>query len=270
MASAKVTPGRHTVTATLRRPGRVGFDGLGVALRADSRSWAEVRATVPERLGDLGAAHLVLAVEVCGPERQVAAHLDRAAQLVGNVAAGAGCRVGFSLLAYGAHPHDWRVRDDPVAVLAWGDRKETVLGQLSMLRRQAVARHDHYVRAASIECMLDHAATLLGGQRPPDGRPVLVTIGSRHPFPAWLDRDTEIVPCPAHRDWRDLISRLKDEHSDMTFGAICGGDRDAQAWQLLGADASADLIVLDARRFAADLRLVRRAAEQVPFPLADR
>jgi hypothetical protein len=56
----------------------------------------------------------------------------------------------------------------------------------------------------------------------------------------------------------------------MTFGAICGGDRDAQAWQLLGADASADLIVLDARRFAADLRLVRRAAEQVPFPLADR
>ena len=45
----------------------------------------------------------------------------------------------------------------------------------------------------------------------------------------------------------------------MTFGAICGGDQDAEVWRLLGQDASADLVALDARQFAADLRLLRSA-----------
>jgi hypothetical protein len=56
----------------------------------------------------------------------------------------------------------------------------------------------------------------------------------------------------------------------MTFGAICGGDRAAEAWRLLGADATADLIVLDAWQFATDLRLLRPPGEHVPFPLVDR
>ncbi len=56
----------------------------------------------------------------------------------------------------------------------------------------------------------------------------------------------------------------------MAFGAICGGDLDAEAWRLLGANASADLVVLDARQFAADLRLLRPPGEHVPFPMVDR
>jgi hypothetical protein len=278
MASGLVAPGRYTVTATLRRPGKVSFDGLGVPLRKDTRSWAEVRAAVPERLSELRPArpaHLVLAVEVSGPEQQVAAHLDRAAQLVSNIAGDAECPVSFSLLAYGAHPHNLRVSDDPVAVLAWADRHELVLAQLSALREQAGSRPDHYPRAAKIECMLGQVASLLrdghgrAAPRSPGGRLVLVTVGSRRPFPAWLDPVTEILPCPSHLDWRDVLRSLREDHQDVAFGAICGGDRDCEEWQLLGADASAELIVLDARRFAEELQLLRPPGERVPFPLVD-
>lgn len=276
MASAKVRTGPHVVTATLRRPGKVSFDGLGVPLRKDTRNWGDVRATVPERLGGTGAVHLILAVETCGSEDQVAAYLDRAAQLVGNVASHADSPVSFSLLTYGAHPHNLRVDDDPVAVLAWADRHQPVLAHLSALRGQADTRLDHYTRAANIECMLGQAASLLQdsrdrtGRRPSGERPVLVTIGSRDPFPAWRDPVTEILPCPRHHEWRDFLGRLKQNHPEMTFGAICGGDPGAEAWRLLGADAIADLIVLDAQQFAVDLRLLRPAGEHVPFPLVDR
>ena len=276
MATAKVNPGPHTVTATLQRPGKVSFGGLGVPLRQDTRKWADIRATVPERLGGSGPVNLILAVEICGSERLVAAHLDRAAQLVGNVASSAECPVSFSLLAYGAHPHNLRVDDDPVAVLAWTEPYQSVLAQLSVLRRQAVDRPDHYTRAANIECMLGQAAGLLrdghggAGNQPSGARPVLVTVGSRVPFPAWRDPVTEILPCPGHNDWRGFLQRLKDDHPRMTFGGICGGDRDAEAWRLLGADATADLIVLDAWQFATDLRLLRPPGEHVPFPLVDR
>jgi hypothetical protein len=276
MASAKIQPGSHTVTATLRRPGKVSFDVPGASFRKDTRSWEDVCATVPRRLSDFRPAHLILAVEVCGSEYLVAAHLDRAQQLVSNVASDAEYPVSFSLLAYGAHPHNLRVNDDPVAVLAWGEQYGTVLAQLSVLGRQAATRKDHYTGAASIECMLGQAASLLrngqgrAGKRPPAGHPVLVTIGSRLPFPAWRDPVSEILPCPAHNDWRGFLGWLKDDHREMAFGAICGGDRDAEAWRLLGANASADLIVLDARQFAADLRLLRPPGEHVPFPMVDR
>jgi len=276
MASAKIQPGPQTVTATLQRPGKVTFDVSGVVPRKDHRSWDDVRATVPPRLGNSQPAHLILAVEICGSERRVAAHLDRAQQLVSNVASDAEHPVSFSLLTYGAHPHNLRVDDDPVAVLAWGERHETVLAHLDVLGVHAGARQDHYTAAASIECMLSQAARLLRDQRGgstrrlPAGRPVLVTVGSRLPFPAWRDPVTEILPCPTHNDWRGSLGGLKDDHREMIFGAICGGDRDAEAWRWLGADASADLVVLDARQFAADLRLLRPPGERVPFPLVDR
>jgi hypothetical protein len=275
-ASVKVSPGRHTMTATLRRPGVVSFGGLPAPLREDTRSWADILATVPERVGELGPAHFILAVEACGPASQVAVHLDRAAQLVGRVAGDAEYPVGFSLLAYGAHPHNLRVNDDPVEVLARAQPAERVLDQLSALGERAGTRQDHYTLAASIECMLGQVAELLRdgkdrfGQLPPGARPVLVTVGSRCSFPAWQDPETEIVPCPAHLDWRGGLRALQEDHRGMTFGAICGGDRDAEVWRLLGADAIAGLIVFDACQFAANLRLLRPPGEHVPFPLVDR
>ena len=41
----------------------------------------------------------------------------------------------FSLLAYGAHPHDLRLDDDPVTVLAWAEPAQAVLAHLPVLRR---------------------------------------------------------------------------------------------------------------------------------------
>jgi hypothetical protein len=276
MASAKVRPGPHVVTATLQRPGRVSFGGLGVQLRADTRTWADVRAAVSDQFGGAGAVHLIVAVETCGPEHLVAANLDRAAQLVGNVAGQVGAWASFSLLAYGAHPHNLRIDDDPVTVLVRAGRHRPVLAQLSVLRGRAGAQPDHYSRAASIECMLGQTADLLRdrrdhtGRQPPDERPVLVTIGSRDPFPAWRDPVTEVLPCPRHHDWRDLLRSLRHDHPQLAFGAICGGNRAAAPWRLLGANAIADLIVLDAWQFAVDLRLLRPPGEHVPFPLIDR
>jgi hypothetical protein len=278
MASAQVPPGSYTVTATLRRPGRVSFDGLGVKLHKDPRNWADVRATVPPRLDVPQAGrpeHLIVAVETCGQKDQVAAHLDRAAQLVGNLADDAECSARYSLLSYGAHPHNLRVTDDPVAVLAWAEGSDVVLAQLMQLREQAGTRPDHYSRAAKVECMLHQVVSLLrdghgrARARAPRGRQALVTVGTRSPFPPWIDPVTEIVPCPAHHDWHDGLASLKQSH-EMAFGAICGGDREDAAWSLLGANASADLVVLDSRRFAAELGFLDQARPRIPFPLVDR
>lgn len=268
MVSAKLPPGRYTVNATLRRPGSVSFQGLPVPLRADARKLADVLATVPARVGEFGPTHLIVAVETCGPQDQVAAHLDRVGQLIRNVATGAEGSVRFSLLVYGAHPHDLRIDDYPVEVVAWAAGDQAVLAHLPMVAEHARARQDRYTRAGNIECMLERAASLLQGKQ--DTRPVLVTVGSRLAFPAWGDQPTEILPCPSHHDWRTYLQYLKEDHPAMAFGAICGGDRDAEVWRLLGADASAELVALDAWQFAADLRLLRPAAEHVPFPMVDR
>jgi hypothetical protein len=268
MASAKVPPGPYTLTATLRRPGSVTFHGLPVSLQADTRSWADVRGTVPERVADFGPMHLIVAVEACGPQQQVDAHLDRVGQLVRNVATGAESPVRFSLLAYGAHPHDPKLDDDPVDVVAWAVGDQAVLARLPLVTERARARPDRYTRAANIECMLEKVASLLQGDNA--ARPVLVTVGSRRAFPAWGDRTTEILPCPGHKDWRLFLQYLQEDHPQMAFGAICGDSLEAEEWRRLGADASADLVALDAWQFAADLRLLRPAAEHIPFPMVDR
>ena len=271
-ASANVGPGVYTVTATLRRPGVVRISGLPVAPQRDTRSWAEICATVPERVGDFGSAHLIVAVETCGSQQQVAAHLDRASQLISNVTSGAECPVRFSLLAYGAHPHDLRVDDHPVTVLAWAQPDQVVLGHLSVLRERPRVP-DRYTRAANIECMLAEVARRLqepqrrAGEGSAAGRPVLVTVGTRRAFPPAIDPRTEILPCPRGNDWRRFFRWLTEDHKEMMFGAICG-DQDADEWRLLGKDASAELVALDARQFAADLRLLRAEAENVPFPMA--
>ena len=193
----------------------------------------------------------------------MAFHLDRAHQLISNVASGAEGPVRFSLLAYGAHPHDLRLDDHPVTVLAWAKPAQAVLAHLPVLLEHARARPDRYTRAANIECMLAEAARLLqapqrrAGEGHPAGRPVLVTVGSRLAFPAYIDPQSEILPCPWRHDWHSFFRWLAEDHKEMTFGAIYDGDQDAEVWRLLGQDASADLKALDARQFAADLRLLR-------------
>jgi hypothetical protein len=276
MTSAKVPASAYTLTATLRRPGTVSFDGLPVSSREDSRTWAEICGTVPKRLTVFEPVHLIVAVETCGSADQVTAHLDRADQFIRNVANGAEGPLCFSLLTYGAHPHDPRLDDDPVTVFAWAGRDEAVLAHLARLRQQAHARpRGRYTHAASIECMLADVASLLQsqpghpGEGHPAGRPVLVTVGTRVAFPASRDPRSEILPCSAGNDWLSFFRWLVEDHGEMTFGAICGGDPDAEVWRLLGKDANAELAALDAWQFAAELRLLRPVAEQIPFPMVD-
>jgi len=277
MASAKVPASTYALTATLRRPGTVSFDGLPVSPSEDSRSWTEICDTVPKRLTVFEPVHLIVAIETCGSADQVTAHLDRADQFIRNVANGAEGPLRFSLVTYDAHPHDPRLDDAPVTVLAWADRDETVLAHLAVLREQTPARRrGRYTHAASIECMLAEVASLLQsqsghlGEGHPAGRLVLVTVGTRNAFPASRDPRSEILPCSAGNDWLSFFRWLVEDHGEMTFGAICGGDPDAELWRLLGKDANAELVALDAWQFAAELRLLRPVAEQIPFPMVDQ
>jgi hypothetical protein len=276
VASAKVPPAEYALTATLLRPGMVNFEGLPAPLYPDDRSWPEIRAAAPKQARRYGPAHLIVAIETCGSQDQLDAHLDRAEQLIRNVAVGAESQVRFSLIAYGAHPHDPRLDDVPVDVPVWVQREQDALNQLRLLREHALAQQRRYSRAASIECMLATVAQLLEtrqrlpGEEHPLGRPVLVTIGGRPPFPRGRDRYTEILPCTVGLDWRTCFLWLIRDHQEMTFGAICGGDQDAEVWRLLGTDASADTVAFDAGQFAADLGLLRPASETVPLPLIIR
>ena len=276
VASAKVPESTYTLTATLRRPGMVSFDGLPAAPDDDLRSWSEICGTVLERRSVFEPVHLIMAVETCGSP-QVTAHLDRADQFVRSVATLAGGPLRFSLLTYDSHPHDPRVEDDPVTVLTWANQDEAVLAHLAALREQAPSwRRGRYTRAASIECMLAEVARLLQSQSAPpgdghpDGRPVLVTVGTRVAFPASRDPRSDILPCTARNDWHSFFRWLVQDHGEMTFGAIYGGDPDAEVWRLLGQDANAGLAELDEWQFAAGLRLRPPAAEQIPFPMVDR
>ena len=271
-ASAKVEPER---TPSPRRCGGPEWSASAGCRSRPSGTPGAGQRSAPRCQNGSGtsAAHLIVAVETCGSQQQVAAHLDRAGQLISNVASGAECPVRFSLLAYGAHPHDLRVDDHPVTVLAWAQPDQVVLAHLPVLREHPRVQPDRYTRAANIECMLAEVARRLqepqrkAGEGPAAGRPVLVTVGTRRAFPSAIDPRSEILPCPRGNDWHRFFRWLTEDHKGMTFGAICG-DQDTEVWRLLGKDASAELAALDARQFAADLRLLRAAAEHVPFPMA--
>ena len=276
MASAKIPPGRYHVTATLLRPGAVRFDGLPVKLREDTRSWQDVLATVPERLDVPYPAHLIAAIETCGSTAEVEERIDRASQLINDVASGAEGPVRFSLLTYASHSYDQRTDKDLATVLTWEDDDHDSLDRnLRWLRARgpAVSR---YPRAASIECMLAEVARQLSEHKAPAARPVLVTIGSRPAFPLGIDPASGILPCPLRHDWRVILRQLSDDHAGMAFGAIRDGNPDDaqqdpadEIWHFLGADAQAQLTAeFDVRRFAVDLGLVSSGLQYIPLPLA--
>jgi hypothetical protein len=277
MTSARIPPGTYDLTATLLRPGRVRFDGLPVKLGEDSRSWLDIVAAVPDRLDMIGPAHLIVAVETCGTADEVQARADRAEQLIGQVRADADGPVAFSLLTYASHSHDRGIDDEPPTTLAWAQTESAPLARrLDRLRARgpAVSR---YSRAAQIECML---AEIMRRLRGPEaivaGRPVLVTIGDKPPFPSRVDPATGIIPCPRRNDWRAIFLRLAEEHAGMAFGVIRDDDDDDDLpdnpaddiWRNLGTDASSTLVAFDAHRFAVDLGLLSATMQYLPLPLA--
>lgn len=269
--SANIFPGTYEVTAELLRPGLVRFHGLPAELRSEHRSWANLVGAIPAKIDLPERAHLVCAVEVIGTEDQVEERISRVEQLIGLVTENTERELAFSLVSYGAHSFDWKMLEDPAKALAWASGADTALSALRVLRDRGPVEAD-YTRAAQIECMLAKVASRLGMQH---GRPVLVTAGSRPPYPQRMDPRTEILPCPQRNDWRRALQRIRTLPGS-TFGAICEsagtlderGDEDI--WRRLGSDAIADLNAVNIRSFAADLGLLSPTVQPVPFPIVEK
>ena len=279
MQSVLLTPGTYTVTATLLRRGSVRFDGLPAQPRDDPRSWLDVVATVPERLGVTGPAHVIVAVEACGTAAALQARVDRASQFIAEVAAGADAPVRFSVLTYAAHVHERRVSDEPVTVLCWAEADtDQITRCLHWLKARQPARLGRSP-GAQVECLLAEVATLLRGPEAASaGRPVLVMVGGQPAFPRRVDGASRLLPCPLRRDWRQLLDGLSRAHARMAFGVIRDGDDDDDGlfrdgpsddvWRMLGSNAYARVGTFNPRPFAARLGLLSPTAHCLPLPLA--
>jgi hypothetical protein len=262
VSSASLDPGVYDLTAELLRPGEFGFGGLPGRLRPDHRSWAELVAAVPPSLDRREPAHLICAVEVCGTAGQFQERLSRIEQLIGQAGTADG-RLAVSLVCYGPHSFD-RGPEERASVLTWAGTSEDALSALAGRREQGAAAVG-YPRAAQLECVLTEVAGRLTGR---EGRPVLVTVGSRPAFPPRVDSRTQILPCPYRRDWRLALGHLR-RHPGAAFGAIHDHDPDSGIWTQLGSAAFARADAVDMRRFAADLGLGSDALQYVPFPLVE-
>ncbi|GIH62559.1 hypothetical protein [Microbispora siamensis] len=268
--SARITPGRYLLTAELVRPGKVRFTGVPELTR-DPRGWSDLVAAAPSQLPpQAGPAHLICAVEVCGPDAKVEERLSRVRQMVSHLSAELAGLLRVSLVAYGAHSYDVRAGGEhPVEVAAWQVAPERALAALERLEdRGAITEgYPYYPHAAQLEDMLDAVARRLPTSD--QVRTVLLTVGDRPPHPARTNRSL-ILPCPRPHDWRSLVDRVQSR-PDTVLAAIC--DRqDASAhpaWRRLGANALAHLDALDVRGLAADLGLAAPATLPIPFPLLD-
>ncbi|POM27152.1 hypothetical protein BTM25_15630 [Actinomadura rubteroloni] len=285
--AAFLPPGRHTVTALLRRPGRVGFSTQDGPLNPapDDRSWRELVASVPRSFNPPpGPVHLVCAVEVSGPADTVAARLEAVRDVVTALAEALQGRALVSVVAYGRHTFDrWRRDERPVSVPAWSVPPAEALRALARVRRDAGDAGDR--SAAMAEDMLRTVARRV---TPGPGRSALLVVGASPPHPPRTDVRSQILPCPERIDWRRELGELSAR--GMRLGAI--GDAPAQfaaeriplvanpgppetgaktyatdVWRTLSPDAQTWLGAVDARRVVAELGLL--PADLLPFPLVE-
>jgi hypothetical protein len=262
MQAAKITPGTYTLEAELGHPGQVDFHGLPGSLQAEPRTWPELVAMVPRQLRQLAPAHLVVLIESSGRPEQADARAARIRQLVASLAGRRNSELAVSVIAYGPHAVSRGEADEPPRILLWAGRPDAALLALDQpLPRPAGS----YARAAQLECALTEVALRL--EQRSYGRPVLVVAGSRPAFPPRVDARLGIIPCPRRNDWRVAMERLRG-HPGISFGAIHDDPPDG-LWEQLGHDALASSRPGDDRAFAVSLGLLSRAAQPLPFPLAD-
>jgi hypothetical protein len=263
--SASLAPGRYELAAELMRPDVIRFHGLPSELRADHRSWQDLVGAIPARIDMYQPAHLICAVEVSGTPDQVQERLFRIEQLIGQVTAEERM-LSVSLISYGPHSFDRKVPEEPARMLTWASASDEALYALEGLTDRG-ATETGYSRAAQLECALAKVAGRITGQH---GRPVLVTVGSRPPFPHRMDPVSEILPCPDRKNWRRAVQQI-GVHPGITFGAIHDrGPDDEEIWRCLGSDAIAHLKAVNMRRFAASLGLLSPTVQPVPFPIVER
>lgn len=258
----KLPPGTYDVTARLVAWGDVRFSGPPGRWRDDPRSWPEIVATIPDQLDQPVLTHLIVAIEVSGDPDLVLERIDRAAQLIRRADGGRGEELRVSLVCYGPHRVHREDTEQSPRILSWAQSSEDALAELTLLTQQPCPALGYW-RAAQLECLL---TTLTAQIKPSEGRPVLVTIGSRPAFPAQLDSTSEIIPCPQRHDWRTAWETLS-RHADIAFGAIRDKGGDEDVWSFLGRSASAQLNTADLHRFTADLGLSPEKALSIGLPL---
>lgn len=264
LQSAKIPPGEYTVTAELQRPDHVEFHGLPVPLARENRAWREIVRTVPWRLPRARPPHLVCMLEVSGPEH-LEHRVERLDELI-NEAEASGPELRVSLVTYGPHSFERGVLEAPATVVAWAAPSDLVLRELSAVKRR-VAPDKEYLRAAQVECALREVANRFTGRAPGrDGKPVLVTVGTRPPHPDRVDIQTEIIPCPYKVSWQRMFRHLCEALPGLKFGALCNTGAVGSVWSALGMDAIEEVEVADMSAFAAKLGL-RDPVQAVPFPL---
>jgi hypothetical protein len=263
--SASLAPGSYELTAELMRPGLIQFHGLPSELRADHRSWQELVASIPARIDMYQPAHLICAVEVSGTADQVQERIFRIEQLIRHVEAEER-QLAISLVSYGPHSFDRRVAEEPTRTLTWASASDEALAALDQLSDRGAVEAG-YARAAQLECALTKVAARITGRH---GRPALVTVGSRPPFPPRMDPSSEILPCPERNSWRRALQQI-GTNPGITFGAIHDhGPDDDETWRRLGSDAVAHLKAVNIRRFAATLKLLSLTTQPVPFPILEK
>ncbi len=266
--SVNVVPGSYLVTAELRRPGLVRFDGLDGAFHDDHRNWADLVASLPGRLDLCPPAHLICLVEINGTVDEVGERLRRAAQLIEMLPGAV-----VSLISYGPHRVGRDLREGPVDKLAWATTPAQALERIQQLEagNAALTSRQWYAHGAQLECVLIKVTEELA-KAPPSGganrRLVVVTAGARPAFPARRD-PTMRIPCPDRHDWRAGLERLRRHPAGTTFGAILDRQLDDDIWTELGRDALVFGDTVDVRSFAHSLGLIAPDAEPVPFPLLE-
>ncbi|HET7012630.1 MAG TPA: hypothetical protein VFI65_01895 [Streptosporangiaceae bacterium] len=261
--TAKVPPGSYSLTAELRRPGVVRFHGLPSRLEDSDQRWNELIGSVPSRIEKVSASHLICLIEVNGGQDEVEERINQVEGLLSEVADGFDGQLRVSILSYGSHAVDFGHLDEPVITLCWADPVEVAFDALRDLRGFAFDAQ-RYGRAAQLECALVEVTKQLTSDL---GRPVLVTIGRRPPFPARVDA-SHIIPCPNRHDWRLALRRL-GQYPGITLGAVHEG-LDPDIWGQFGRDALDAVDSFYAKRFAVDLQLSGSAFTYVPFPIIDR
>jgi hypothetical protein len=260
--SAMLAPGVYEPTAVLVRPGRVVFEGLPVKSRAEHSSWPALVTAVPPTLDRTPPAHLICAIELTGTAEQLDQRIERIDKLVEHASL-AGGELSVSLVSYGAHSFHRKVPDESVTVLARAGRARAAQAALARVRERRPPDGE-YPKAAQLECALAEIYRLIDRR---DGRPVLVTAGSRPAFPPRADLLTQILPCPHRTDWHSELKRLT-RIPDITFGAICDASATGPIWTELGREARESPDIIDVRPFAERLQLTRPTM-YVPFPLID-
>ncbi len=263
--SGQIPRGEYALRAVLTRPGVVRFEGLPAPLSPDPRNWSDIIATIPDRLTTTRdhEVHLVCLIETAGSPDEAAerAHLTR--RLIHVADHAPDTRLLVSLISYGTHSFARARQDEPLTALAWAACADEVLSMLGSLEHHSPSEAG-YPDAARLECALALAANRITGE---EGRPVLVVVGSRRPFPCRIDFVTEILPCPFRNDWVRAMVRL-GEHSGLSVGAVTD-NRDSEVWRWLGRDASQTPAEFDAPSFAAQLGLLTPTAAGLPFPLVE-